>query len=118
MLDFLIATAIAVPLVLGLVLLVLWRIHRADERRVAALAARLQCPTCGISSFVWSAEWAVNEPDTDGEVGGVTLLCNQCGKEFNFTMDGTPARFSLDTAPRRGMMTIAVAVEHGPKYQV
>jgi hypothetical protein len=89
MLDLLIAAAIVVPLVIGLALWVLWRVHRADERRVKALAAQVKCPICGVSSFVWSAEWAVNEPDTEGEVRGVTLLCNQCHREFNFTMDGT-----------------------------
>jgi hypothetical protein len=88
MVNFVIAIAIALPLGLGAGLFVLWRIHRADERKVTALASRLKCPTCGVSSFVWTAEWAVNEPDTDGEIGGVTLLCTRCGKEFNFTDDG------------------------------
>ena len=88
MVNFLIATAIALPLGLGVALFVLWRIHRGDEREVEALASRLNCPTCDVSSFVWTAQWAVNEPDTNGEIEGITLLCNQCGKEFNFTMDG------------------------------
>jgi hypothetical protein len=88
MVNLLIAAAIAIPLVLGVALFLFWRMHRADERQVQALASRLKCPSCGVSCFIWTAEWAVNEPDTDGEIPGVTLLCNQCGKEFNFTMDG------------------------------
>jgi hypothetical protein len=101
MLNFLIAAAIAIPLGLGAGLFILWRIHRADEREVQALASRLKCPNCGVSSFVWTAQWAVNEPDTDGEIGGVTLLCNQCGQEFNFTSDGTLFHHpSLDDANR------------------
>lgn len=89
MVNFLIATAIALPIGLGVGLFILWRIHRADENRVQALASRVQCPTCGVSAFVWTAEWAVNEPDTEGEISGVTLLCKQCGKEFHFTSAGT-----------------------------
>jgi hypothetical protein len=89
MINLLIAAAIAVPLGLGIGLFLLWRIHRADEREVEALASRLKCPACGVECFVWTAQWAVNEPDTDGEISGVTLLCRQCGKEYNFTHDGT-----------------------------
>ena len=100
MIDFLIAAAVAAPLVLGAAWWLLSRIHRADERRVTALVSRLTCPTCGVSDFVWTAEWAVNEPELGGEVGGVTLLCNRCGKEFHFTDDGKGFQHpSLDDSP-------------------
>jgi hypothetical protein len=77
MIDFLIAAAVVVPVVLGATWWLFSRSHRADERRVMALASRLNCPTCGVSDFVWTAQWAVNEPDMEEEVG-----------EFHFTDDG------------------------------
>ena len=99
MIDFLIAAAIVVPVVLSAAWWLFSRLHRADERRAMAFASRLTCPTCGISDFVWTAQWAVNEPDME-EVGGNTLLCNQCGKEFHFTDDGKEFHHpSLDDSP-------------------
>lgn len=100
MVDILIATAIVLPIVLVAAWWLFLKLHRADERKVADFASRLKCPTCGVSAFVWTAEWAVNEPDTDGEIGGVTLLCKQCGKEFNFTDDGKEFHHpTLDNSP-------------------
>ena len=87
--DFLITLAIVVPTVLGVALFIFWKLHRAVERRVQTLASRLKCPICGMSSLVWTAEWAINEPDTNGEVSGYRFLCSPCGKEFNVLEDGT-----------------------------
>ena len=88
MLTFLIALAVALPTGLGLGWFLLWMMHRAYERRAAAFASRVKCPTCGGSSLVWSAEWAIKEEDTDEEVSGYSFLCPACDKEFHFTEKG------------------------------
>jgi hypothetical protein len=89
--DFLIAAAIATPLVLVAVLLVLRGAQRATRREAEALASRLRCPRCDLPSLVWAEQvWAVDELHDDREESqsGFTFRCRQCGQAFNFTDEG------------------------------